>query len=152
MLFNFRMLRLSSRAIVFAPLAAIAALTALSYVRSSRPLAIGTTATTGAEVARHLRVDEKLQQRCATRDDIGGLTDCLTRGPLATSQIKLVGLVDPRETPRRATEIGLARATQLKSVLVSRGVPADRIIVSSRQDPAAVDDASLVEVRPPEVD
>jgi hypothetical protein len=41
--FNYGMLRLSSRAVVFALLAALAALTAVSYVLSSPPLAIGTT-------------------------------------------------------------------------------------------------------------
>lgn len=146
------MLRLSSRAIVFAPLAAMAALTAASHVRTAGPLPISTTRTTAAEVARHVRIDEKLQQRCGTRDDIEGLTECLQRGPLATSQIKLVGLVDPRETPRRATEIGLARAMQLRTVLVARGIPSDRIIVSARQDAAATENDSLVEARPAELD
>jgi hypothetical protein len=148
------MLRMSSRAILLAPFVTIAAIAAFSALRPALPR-VATVETTSFETGGRgrMRVDPRVQARCALQDGIDdgidALAQCLTTGPLAAAQIKVVGLVDPREPARRGTRRGLDRAEQLKSALAKRGVPPEHVIVGSQGDPAASESPSpIVDVRP----
>jgi outer membrane protein OmpA-like peptidoglycan-associated protein len=80
---------------------------------------------------------DKIAYDEAKDDALDKIADCLTRGGLKGHNIRVVGYTDPRGTAHYNKELGRARADVVASYLEKKGVPADKIIRSSRGEASA---------------
>ncbi|HVY44762.1 MAG TPA: OmpA family protein, partial [Minicystis sp.] len=67
---------------------------------------------------------------------------CLTSGPLAGSEIVVVGHADPRGTDQYNMRLGMRRAESVRSFLVGRGVHAGAVQAESVGERGAIQDRS----------
>jgi len=82
--------------------------------------------------------EAKLRPRGANiLDDVAA---CLTEGKLKDTQITVIGRTDPRGTDEHNQALGASRATAVRSYLMTRGVPAERINLVSRGEKGASGD------------
>lgn len=110
--------------------------------------AVDTVRDRAYKLKLRLNVEKELRARCALpeprfgfdSDDLGSddeaelsrVSRCFTHGPLRDRTIALIGRADRRGDPYYNMALGQRRADQVKSLLVKQGVPASRIVTTTR--------------------
>jgi len=89
--------------------------------------------------------------RIENREDavLSKLAQCFVHGPLAKSEMRLIGHADPRGDSDYNMVLGGSRADTVKTFMVLRGMPSSRVATSSRGefDARGTDERSWAEDR-----
>ena len=70
--------------------------------------------------------------RAKDRQILDKLRTCFTSGPLRGRTMQLVGHADPRGADDYNMALGGRRADSVKQVIIGRGMPADKVVTTSR--------------------
>jgi len=105
-----------------------------------------------------LTVDRELMEQCGLKEAklyfpydsaevkgngderVRSMADCVVSGNLRGKELVLVGHTDPRGTEEYNKELGKSRAETVADVLISAGIPRDKLVIRSAGESAASSD------------
>lgn len=73
-------------------------------------------------------------------DEVRSMANCVVSGNLRGKELVLVGHTDPRGTEQYNEELGKSRAESVADVLISAGIPRDKLVIRSAGESAASSD------------
>ncbi len=131
------------------------ALTSFSCAHQAAPRKLTPSSMTA------VRLDEAVRSKCNTasavtpvfdfssselsaeaKDTLDTVATCFTTGPLAGTNLRLIGFTDPTGTRAANYELGLDRAQAVAAFLEKQGMKRSQLIVASRGEEGASPDAA----------